>query len=158
AATATPAATPTSCAQGTTCPSQVTASPETTLQPSTQPSGPALATALLDRYEAALVAGEWQTAFDMLAPASPTRGTGIAAYSAERAPYFTTVAGRYVIGTPTQQVPDWTTYAPLIDGAVVSRAYLVEVDYPAMKNNNAGYEQFVVAPDASGTWWVWPVR
>jgi hypothetical protein len=27
-----------------------------------------------------------------------------------------------------------------------------------MSDNNAGYEQFVVAPVASGTWWIWPVR
>jgi hypothetical protein len=62
------------------------------------------------------------------------------------------------MGTPTQQVPDWTTYAPLIHGADLSRAYLIEVDYPALSGNNAGYEQFVIAPDASGTWWIWPVR
>jgi hypothetical protein len=115
-------------------------------------------TALIDSYEAALVAGKWQTAFDMLAPGSPTRGTALADYASERAAYYTSVAGRYTIGAPTRNVPDWTTYAPLIDGADVSRAYLVEVDYPALSGNNAGYEQFVVGPDASGKWWIWPVR
>ena len=123
-----------------------------------QPSGPEGATALVDRYEAALVAGNWQTAFDLLAPASPTHGMGLTAYASERGPFFDSVAGRYTIGTPTQDVPDWTTYAPLINGADTSRAFLVEVDYPALSGNNAGYEQFVVGPDTSGTWWIWPVR
>jgi hypothetical protein len=152
--TSTPAPTPSLCAQDTACPSQASATPKAT----SQPSGPERTIALIDSYEKALVAGQWQTAFDMLAPESPTRATGIAAYAAERAPYYTSVAGRYTIGAPTRQVPDWTTYAPLIDGADVSRAYLIEVDYPALSGNNAGYEQFVVGPDTSGTWWIWPVR
>jgi hypothetical protein len=135
-----------------------TATPTLTAEPTSQPGDLARAKALLESYEAALIAGEWQTAFDMLAPASPTRGMGAAAYAAERAPYYTSVAGRYTIGAPTQQVPDWTTYAPLIDGADLSRAYLIEVDYPALSGNNAGYEQFVVAPDASDIWRIWPVR
>ena len=94
----------------------------------------------------------------MLAPASPTRDLGFDAYAAERDAYFTSVAGRYTMGAPNHDVPDWTTYAPLIDGADLARAYLIEVDYPALSGNNAGYEQFVVAPDASGTWRIWPVR
>jgi hypothetical protein len=156
-----PAPTPGPCGQDTACPSQVPPTPMATSQPSmatSQPSDAARATALLERYEAALVAGKWQTAFDTLAPASPTRDVGIAAYAAERAAYYVSVAGRYTIGAPTQQVPDWTTYTPLIHGADLSRAYLIEVDYPAMSGNNAGYEQFVVAPDSTGTWWIWPVR
>lgn len=115
------------------------------------------AATLVDAYEAALVAGQWQTAFDMLAPASPTHGTGVAAYEAERAPYYESVAGEYSVGTATR-VTDGSQYDPLIDGADLSRAYLVEVAYPAMAGNNAGYEQFVVAPDTSGTWRIWPVR
>ena len=151
-ATATPAPTATPVAT----PSQAPQTPAPTA--SVTPTDQAIASALLDRYEAALVAGDWQTAFDMLAPASPTRGMGVAAYGAERGPYFESVAGRYAIGAPTRQVPDWTTYAPLIDGADVARAYLIEVDYPALSGNNAGFEQFVVAPDPSGTWRIWPVR
>ena len=55
-------------------------------------------------------------------------------------------------------MPDWTTYAPLTQGADLTQAYLIEVDYPALSGNNAGYEQFVVAPDTSGTLRIWPVR
>lgn len=158
--TSTPAPTAGPCGQDTPCPSQVPASPAATPQPSMaslQPSDSEQATALVERYEAALVARKWQTAFDMLAPSSPTREFGFAAYASERAAYYTSVAGRYTMGAPTQQVPDWTTYAPLIHGADLARAYLIEVDYPAI-GGNAGYEQFAVAPDASGTWGIWPVR
>jgi hypothetical protein len=126
-------------------------------EPTSQPNEGKQAAILLDSYERALVAGEWQTAFDMLSPSSPTRKAGISGYAAEREPYFKSVAGRYTVGAPTQP-DDWTTYAPLIDGADTSRAYLIEVDYPALSGNNAGYEQFVVAPDAAGKWWIWPVR
>ena len=117
----------------------------------------AQATALLGSYVKALIAGQWQTAFDMLAPTSPTAQTGITDYSSERAAYFASVAGQFTMGAPTQP-SDWTTYAPLIDGADLSRASLIEVDYPALSGNNAGYELFVVAPDASGDWKIWPVR
>lgn len=148
--------TPTSTPAPTT--SQVPKTPAPTPEATSQPSDGKQAAILLDSYEKALVAGKWQTAFDMLAPASLTREMGSAAYADERAPYYASVAGRYTIGAPTQQVPDWTTYSPLIEGADLSRASLIEVDYPELSNNNAGYEQFVVAPDASGTWWIWPVR
>lgn len=149
-----PSPTPGPCSQDPACSSKVPVSSE----PSLQPPDPKRATALVDQYEAALVSGQWQSAFDLLAPKSPTRNGGYAAYAEERAPYYQSVAGRYVVGAPSQQGIDWTTYAPLIDGADRSRAYLIEVDYPALSGNNAGYEQFVVAPDASGTWWIWPVR
>jgi hypothetical protein len=149
----------------TASPPAVTASPSSspsqvpvTPAPSTQPSDLERATTLIDDYEAALVASRWQAAFDLLAPTSPTHATGLSAYSAERAPFFQSVAGRYTIGQPTRDVPDWTTYAPLIEGADTSRAYLIEVDYPALSGNNAGFEQFVVGPDAAGTWRIWPVR
>ncbi len=154
-ATASPAATASPVL--TAGPSEVPAKTPAVPEGSSQPSEGKQAAILLDSYEKALVAGKWQTAFDMLAPASPTHGTGLSAYAAERAPYYESVAGQYTIGAPTQPT-DWTTYAPLIEGADLSRAYLIEVDYPALGGNNAGYEQFVVAPDASGTWRIWPVR
>jgi hypothetical protein len=165
-----PAPAPGVCVGADACASPVAATPvptaaptvQPTAQPTTRPTpelkGAARATALVDAYEAALVARQWQTAFDILAPTSPTSKTGLPAYAAERAPYYASVAGRYTIGAPTQDVADWTTYGPLIEGADTAQAYLVEVDYPALAGNNAGYEQFVVAPDASGTWRIWPVR
>jgi hypothetical protein len=150
---------PTSTSAARTAQVPITPAPKTPVpaEPTSQPNEGKQAAILLDGYERALVAGEWQTAFDMLSPSSPTRKAGISAYAAEREPYFKSVAGRYTVGAPTRPA-DWTTYAPLIEGADTSRAYLIEVDYPALSGNNAGYEQFVVAPDAAEKWWIWPVR
>jgi hypothetical protein len=125
--------------------------------PSVTPSARKLAVGLVDRYEAALVAGTWSAAFDLLAATSLTREAGLESFMSERAAFFDSVDGRYTIGDP-ERVRDWTAYGPLVTGAVRSRAWLVEVDYPALSNNNAGYEQFVVAPDSSGAWRIWPVR
>ena len=173
AASATPEPNQGSCPQDPACPSQATATPMASspapvtpapVTPApvtasqTAPSDAARATALLDSYEAALVAGQWQAAFNMLAPLSPTRQMGSSEFATERAAFYRSVAGRYTIGAPAAQVPDWTFFAPLINGAGTAHAQLIEVDYPALSNNNAGYEQFVVAPDGSGTWWIWPVR
>jgi hypothetical protein len=139
----------------TTSPEPTTASPQPTSSP--VPSDHEVASDLVDRYEAALVAARWQDAFDLLAPTSLTYEMGFEAFASERAPYFVSVGDRYVLGTPTR-VTDWTTYGPAVAGADRARGYLVEVDYPALSNNNAGYEQFVVAPDSGGTWRIWPVR
>jgi hypothetical protein len=121
------------------------------------PSPRKRATDLVDRYESALVAGRWSAAFDLLAPTSLTREAGLKSFAAERAAFFDSVEGRYAIGDPAR-VRDWTEYEPLVTGAVRSHAWLIEVDYPALSNNNAGYEQFVAAPDSSGAWRIWPVR
>jgi len=144
-------------------PVQPSSSPAPTAAPSQAPSAVPLSdadrsTALLDRYQAALVAGDYQAAFDLLAPSSPTHEAGLEAYAAERAAYYDSVAGRYTLGEPTRDVADWSAYAPLIDGADTARAFLIEVDYPALSGNNAGYEQFIVAPATDGTWRIWPVR
>jgi hypothetical protein len=155
AATATPAPTARS------APTAATASPEPSAASLKSPS-PSMpdaeaATDLVNRYEKALVARDWATAFDLLAPSSPTHQTGLDAFSSERAAYFASVAGRYVLGDPAS-VTDWTTYGPLVIGADHAHASLIEVDYPALSGNNAGFEQFVVAPDSTGKWVIWPVR
>jgi hypothetical protein len=164
AVTATTSSAPTNSPAPTSTSAPSTANVPTTPPPKTpvpaetsQPNEGKQAAILLESYERALVAGEWQTAFDMLSPSSPTRKAGISGYAAERESYYKSVAGRYTVGAPTRPA-DWTTYAPLTEGADTSRAYLIEVDYPALSGNNAGYEQFVVAPDAAGKWWISPVR
>jgi hypothetical protein len=149
-------------------PSPTVTSSQAPASPAPTPSSPApsplasltdgkTATDLVDRYETALVAGKWQTAFDLLAPTSLTHEAGLDAFASERAPFFVSVDGRYVIADPAP-VTDWATFGPTVAGADHSRAYLIEVDYPALSGNNAGYEQFVVAPDSGGTWRIWPVR
>ena len=136
-----------------------TRTPEASPTPSAvAPNDGDVARDLVDRYVAALVAGSYATAFDLLASTSPTRTQGLDAYAAERAPYFASVDGRYVLGAPSRDLSGWDSYGPLVEGADRARAWLVEVDYPALAGNNAGYEQFVVAPDGDGVWRIWPVR
>jgi hypothetical protein len=140
-------------------PSQTPSRPSTSPVPSptASASDSAVATDLVQRYESALVAGQWQTAFDLLAPTSLTHEAGLAQFSSERAAFFQSVKGRVTIGKPSPAT-DWASYGPVVTGADRTRAWLIEVDYPALSGNNAGFEQFVVAPDSGGTWRIWPVR
>lgn len=157
AATATPsssAAQPSPTPDASTTP---TPSPSTRPSPSIVLSDAETATNLVASYEAGLVAGDWATAFGLLASTSPTHEAGLATYAAERAQFFASVGGRYTLKEPTAPT-DWASYGPTVAGADRSRALVIEVDYPALAGNNAGYEQFVVAPDPSGTWRIWPVR
>jgi len=121
------------------------------------PGDSATASTLVDKYEDALVHAKWSVAFDLLGPTSLTHQAGLSSFSSERSAFFDSVKGRYVVGAPSR-VTDWTAYAPLVAGADRTRGWLIEVDYPALAGNNAGFEQFVVAPDATGTWRIWPVR
>lgn len=139
----------------TAAPSQHTTSPRPTRGPIVSDRQRAID--IVDRYEAALIAGRWQAAFDLLAPTSLTSGMGLDAFAYERAPFFESVGDRYVLLDPAR-VTDWAFYAPVVSGADRAHAWLIEVDYPALSNNNAGWEQFLAAPDSGGTWRIWPVR
>lgn len=159
--TATPSAPP---SEPVTTPSPTPASPEPTPTASSpEPSSPAVgeearrAVQLVHDYETALVGRHWQDAFDLLAPSSPTHQQGFAAYRDERSAFFASVGGAYDVGSPSR-VTDWAAYDPLVTGADRSHRWLVEVGYSELAGNNAGYEQFVIAPDSTGTWRIWPVR
>jgi hypothetical protein len=151
-ASASPSATP---APSTASPSPSTSKPEPSAPPALSESE--RATQLVRKYEDALVTGKWRAAFDLLAPASLTYEAGFASFKDERSAFFASVDGRYVVGEPSR-VTDWSAYDPLVSGADRAHGWLVEVDYPALAGNNAGFEQFVVAPDTTGTWRIWPVR
>jgi hypothetical protein len=132
-------------------------SPEPTATPTAPARDAAAARAIVDQYERALVEGRWSTAFDLLATTSLTHEAGLETYSTERAQFFASAGSRYTVGEPGP-VSDWTGYGQTVAGADHAHAWLVEVDYPALAGNNAGFEQFVVAWDASGSWRIWPVR
>ncbi len=119
------------------------------------------AAGLADNYERALVDGRWQAAWDMLSPADQAlRGT-FADYTSERSAYFHSVAGRYTLSAPTHDaavLTNWTSSPDLVRGADLSRAFIVQADYPALAGNNAGFEVLLVAPGSSGAWQIWVVR
>ena len=112
----------------------------------------AAAAAAVDAYTRLLVQGDWSSAYAALAPASRAQWGSLANFKYERSAYFKSVAGRYtVVPAPIDMgsIADWLpgTYGTAIDA---SHAVLVEVDYPALAGNNAGYGLYLVAPGSAG--------
>lgn len=148
-------------------PSGAVTTPPSALPSATGPPGPtgptgstgtptaadrSAARSAIDRYTAALVQGDYATSWALLGPEDQAHDGTIAAWSAERRAYFQSVAGRYtIVVSPSGVAPitDWLagTYGAPID---LAHAVLIEVDYPALAGNNAGYELFIVNPTADG--------
>jgi hypothetical protein len=133
----------------------ITASPAPTSTPPAGTPSPADASAArdaLDRYTAALVRGDYATAWAMLAPEVQAHRGSLAAFTAERSAFFRSVAGRYTIVVWPADVAPITDWLSATDGATIDlhHAVLVEVDYPALAGNNAGYDLYIVNPSATG--------
>jgi hypothetical protein len=136
------------------------ASPSAAASPTALPSVPAqtpspadvsAARAAIDQYTAALVRGDYATAWAMLGPEAQT-AVSLADYTAERSAFFTSVAGRYTVVTSPSGVAPITDWLAATNGASIDLAHavLVEVDYPALAGNNAGYDLYIVNPGATG--------
>ncbi len=145
-----------------TSPSPV-ASPSPASSPSPSPSAPAgpsasapstafaNAAVVVDEYTKDLVDGNYAAAWALLAPDGPSRAQTFANWSAERAQFFRSVAGRYTVTEPptgTAPLASWLAnpWSSSIDQA---NAVLVEVDYPAV-GGNAGYDVYIVNPTSTG--------
>ena len=125
-----------------------------------EPGDAATATSLGNRYETALVDGQWQLAWSLLAPEQQTHWRSYAAFVGDRSAFFQSVQGRFVAKPPTHDAASlgqWVT-PNFPTTANLDRAFLIEVDFPALSGNNAGFEILLVAPDASGRWRIWQVR
>ena len=147
----------------------VAPSPRPTTTPARTPAptpAPAITDAvrvkrLIHRYQDALIAGEWRTAWGMLAPAHRAAIGSLADYRYERQAFYRSVDGRYAVGTPTHSasaLARWLPPSPSSLGANLKRGYIVRVTYPALAGNNAGWEVFLVAPTLTGRWAIWEVR
>jgi hypothetical protein len=126
-----------------------------------RPGDAATASSLAYRYEQALVAGQWQTAWDLLALESQkVPYTDYANFVYERSAFFQSVAGRFLVKPPSHDATTLTSWvAPLLPlSANLDRAFLIEVDYPSLSTNPAGWTMLLVAPDEGGTWRIWVVR
>ncbi len=132
-----------------------------------QPGDAVTAASLVSRYIEALIHGQWRAAWDLLSPEQQTHWGSYNAYETDRSAFFKSVNGRYTAATPTHDaatierwvVPDNYPAAPISPATPdYDRAFLVEVDYPALAGNNAGWEELLAAPSASGTWYIWQVR
>jgi hypothetical protein len=133
------------------------ASPEAAQTPT--PADVTVARLAITRYTAALIAGRYAEAWAMLGPEARTHWGSLAKFIYDRSAYFKGVAGRYLVITqPPNVAPigDWlgTTYGAPID---MHHAVLVEITYPALADNNAGDELYIVNP-ASGGVWIYGVR
>jgi hypothetical protein len=143
-------------------PSPVVRPPSLVAAPSATPrTDSAKAGAIADQYERSLVDGRWRAAWNLMSSVDRTlRGT-YAAYVDERSAYFRSVSGRYTLSRPTHDpavLRTWTSSPELVRGADLSRGYIVQASYPALANNNAGFEILLVAPNGSGAWRIWEVR
>jgi hypothetical protein len=125
------------------------------------PGEAARAAALLERYERALVDGDWTTAYGMLSAAQRSMTT-FREFSSERSAFFRSVAGRFSLEPvlhDRQTIETWTADATSTRDADLASAFVITVDYPAIAaDTNANFDVFLVAPDRSGTWWIWPLR
>jgi hypothetical protein len=141
----------------------VTAAPTATVTttpatPSPSPSALPDANGLLRSYLDAINDGNYAAAYAMLAP-NAQQGIGtLAAFTSERTAFHESSGDAYTITTPTDALPldEWL---PVSQEPNLDRAYAVilEVDYPALAGNNAGYEIYVVGP-VNGEMRIWPVR
>lgn len=145
------------------------AAPPSSLSPQPRATLPAVATplpgdsataaTLVRSYLTHLIDTDWAAAYALLAP---EQRTTLADFAHERAVFLGSVRGRFVEVPPTHDadvLTNWLTAPGLTTTADRSRAFIVEVDYPAVSpNTNANFDIFLAAPDASGHWYVWDVR
>ena len=142
-ASASAAPTPAISAPATTTP---TASPLL----SASPAG--AAAAIVDTYTNDLVKGDYAAAWALLAPDGPSRDLSFADWSSERSQFFKSVAGRYAITVSPSDVgplANWLA-SPWGSSIDLAHALVVEVAYPALAGNNAGYSVYIVNPTAAG--------
>lgn len=106
----------------------------------------------MEQYTAALVRGDYATAYGMLSPETQGQWQSLADYVSERSAFFKTVAGRYVVQVWPSDVGPITNWLTDSNRAFIDlrHAVLVEADYPALALNNAGWELFIVSPGANG--------
>ena len=137
--------------------------PSATPVPSTSPT-PAvtdadMAVAAVTTYEQALAALDFQTAWNLRATPSQA-GQTLESFSTERSQFLASSKGTFELKAPDHKSADIEPWlAPgVTDGIDPARTYLIEVDFPALAGNNAGYEIFLVSPDTAGNWRLWEVR
>lgn len=124
------------------------------------PSAIAAAKEAVQAYTGRLVRGDWAAAFAALAPSSRLQWGSLERFRADRSEYFKSVGGKFTVIAPAPEdlgpITDWQS---AMDGTLldVTQAVLVEVDYPALPLNNAGYELFIVQPGSTGLQ-LFPVR
>ncbi len=140
-----------------------TASPSLSSQETPSAEDTQAARDFLDRYLANLVAGRYADAYAMLAPSMASQGS-LATFTRNQTEWFHANGGRYTITAwPKGVIPiaDWIApnASPYDMTSIDLRhAVLLEVDYPALAGNNAGWEMYIVNRTASGSLEIYQVR
>lgn len=132
--------------------SQSPSPPPTMTAQTASPAEVAAARQAVDSYTAALVRGDYATGWAMLAPEAQSGWASFQDFIYERSAYFKSVAGRYTVQTWPSGVLPITDWLPATKGASIDlrHAVLVEVNYPALAMNNAGYSIYVVSAGPNG--------
>lgn len=134
---------------------------------SASPGDAATAAKLVKEYENRLIGGDWRGAWALLAPEAQIRWRAFDDFKVDRTAYFKEAGDQYAAKDPVHdaaQIRQWVVpenypAAPIYPAtAVYDHAFLVEVDYPKLATNNAGWDVLLIAPDGSGEWRVWDVR
>ena len=123
-----------------------------------EPGDMAAAAELVNFYVTDLVQSKWSAAWALL---GPDRKPTLPAFTYERSAYFASVKGRFTAKRATHDAATMAFWLPDPSEAASAnpaRAFIVEVDYPALAGNNAGYEIYLAAPDGGGTWHIWALR
>jgi hypothetical protein len=150
--TASPGASASATAASAASPTAAGAASPTLPAETPSPTDVSAAKAEIDAYTAALVRSDYPTAWAMLAPEAQAAGGSLAAYADERGAFFKSVAGQFKVGTPPAGTAPITSWLSSTNGASIDlrHAVLLEVDYPALANNNAGYDLYIVNPRGTG--------
>lgn len=118
------------------------------------------ASAVLDAYMTEVTREDYGRAWTRLSPASQAGWGSPQEFAAERAALRQSTGGLYRMAIPTHDVALLAQWVSPDDPArpPLERAFIAEVRYPRLENNNAGWEMLVVAPDVTGRWLIWKVR
>jgi hypothetical protein len=149
-----------SCGGPPTTPSTAAGSPEPTPTRAAPRDDRERALDLADRYEHAVASADAASAWSLVSPAERVNWPSLQAFADERAAFTASTHGEYTLGQPSSDAAQIGFWRPPTAGNAIdsNRAFVIEVDFPRLGDNNSGYEILLVAPDDVGSWWVWVVR
>jgi hypothetical protein len=131
-----------------------------------KPGDDEVARRLLQQFEEALVAHSWKSAWNLLSSEEQSREPFGQWAAAEQA-FMRSAGTTYTVPEFTHDpdrirffiVPDDYPLDPVsVTTADLDRAYVAQVWYDALSNNNAGFVVYLLAPNATGEWRVWLLR
>jgi hypothetical protein len=121
---------------------------------------------LLNTFQDALTSHHWKKAWDMLGP-EPDYGWSYASFAANESGFMQSAGTAYDVTLFTHDparirlwvIPDnYPTNPITIQTADFDRSFVARVWYRALRDNNAGWDEYLLGPDEGGTWRVWWLR